>query len=202
MFCTKDPGIKLTGFNDRSQNKRSYSCTTNHGYGDAGHERLGQRKNDLVRPATTQRRNLFFASRIWYKRTGKEVKYIKWREMTGRWHTSSADGQNICGDGEGSLVVAKAKDGQWINYLLWKEISFNLEIGEHETSPIQIGTHVHFSPMADHPGNRKLKYACREIKNNRWNSFYHTCIICCFFSHAQTKGNDVITSTSSLPQPA
>ncbi len=79
--------------------------------------------------------------------TGKEIKYKVERNDWSVHYTSSADEKSFAGDGGDPGAVAKAKDGQWINFFTVKgdqlqaEKLVNMKHHQYKLEP-----NVHFSP--------------------------------------------------------
>ena len=112
----------------------------------AGHEWIGASGKtiwfDLQQPKGA---TFFVAGSDVNKR--KEVKYKVERNDWSVHYTSSADERTFAGDGGDPGAVAKAKDGQWINFFtvkgdrLQSEKLVNMKHHQYKLEP-----NVHFSP--------------------------------------------------------
>jgi oligogalacturonide lyase len=112
----------------------------------AGHEWFGESGKRIWFDLQLPRGETFFVAGADVK-TGREIKYQVERNDWSVHYTSSADEKSFAGDGGDPGAVAKAKDGQWINYFTVKgdwlqaEKLVNMKYHKYKLEP-----NVHFSP--------------------------------------------------------
>ena len=112
----------------------------------AGHEWIGASGKTIWFDLQQPKGETFFVAGS-DTRNGKEVKYKVERNDWSVHYTSSADEKTFAGDGGDPGAVAKAKDGQWINYFtvngdqLQSEKLVNMKHHQYKLEP-----NVHFSP--------------------------------------------------------
>jgi len=112
----------------------------------AGHEWIGASGNTIWFDLQQPKGETFFVAGTNVK-TGKEIKYKVERNDWSVHYTSSADEKTFAGDGGDPGAVAKAKDGQWINFFtvngnqLQAEKLVNMKHHQYKLEP-----NVHFSP--------------------------------------------------------
>lgn len=112
----------------------------------AGHEWFGASGKTIWFDLQQPKGQTFFVAGTNVK-TGKEIKYKVEREDWSVHYTSSADEKKFAGDGGDPGAVAKAKDGQWINFFTVKgdqlqaEKLVNMKHHQYKLEP-----NVHVSP--------------------------------------------------------
>ena len=114
----------------------------------AGHEWIGASGKIIWFDLQQPKGETFFVAGSDTK-TGKEIKYAVARNDWSVHYTSSPDEKTFAGDGGDPGAVAKAKDGQWINFFtpkgetLVSEKLVNMKHHQYKLEP-----NVHFSPDA------------------------------------------------------
>ncbi len=112
----------------------------------AGHEWFGASGNTIWFDLQQPKGQTFFVAGT-NVRTGKEIKYAVERNDWSVHYASSDDEKSFAGDGGDPGAVAKAKDGQWINFFtiegdhLKAEKLVNMKYHKYKLEP-----NVHFSP--------------------------------------------------------
>ncbi len=112
----------------------------------AGHEWIGASGQTIWFDLQQPKGQTFFVAGT-NVRTGKEIKYAVERNDWSVHYTSSEDEKTFAGDGGDPGAVAKAKDGQWINFFTVKgdhlqaEKLVNMKYHQYKLEP-----NVHFSP--------------------------------------------------------
>ena len=112
----------------------------------AGHEWFGASGNTIWFDLQQPKGETFFVAGT-DVRTGKEIKYSVERNDWSVHYTSAWDERSFAGDGGDPGAVAKAPNGQWINYFtvnadhLNSEKLVNMKHHQYKLEP-----NVHFSP--------------------------------------------------------
>ena len=150
MFCHEGPWhkvdriwtINLTTQKITLMHKRTMDMEI------AGHEWIGASGKIIWFDLQQPKGETFFVAGSNTK-TGKEIKYAVARNDWSVHYTSSPDEKTFAGDGGDPGAVAKAKDGQWINFFtpkgetLVSEKLVNMKHHQYKLEP-----NVHFSPDA------------------------------------------------------
>ena len=112
----------------------------------AGHEWFGESGKRIWFDLQLPRGSTFYVAGADVK-TGKEIKYQVERNDWSVHYTSSADEKTFAGDGGDPGSVAKAPDGQWINFFTikgdWLQAEKLVNMKHHK---YKLEPNVHFSP--------------------------------------------------------